>query len=283
MTTTITVTKRDGTTKSVETPYTDAQALDRLEALVTPQPVAGSANGNAHRLARSGFACDLVDKGRRFGLSEKQTAWVHILVVEADGSQEEAAVVTLPRIRQMIEQASDAGLAYPKINLAAEGGQRVRLIRAGTRSSRPGSITITDGKPYGENTFFGRIDLEGGLHPSGKMTEEVQDFLIAFDTDPASLATAYGQRMGNCCFCRRDLSTAESVAVGYGPICADRYGLPWGEERISSTVKVDGGSCTDPRCHTTNCDGNDGEADAADLEAAHDAAAWAAEANEFAD
>jgi len=33
---------------------------------------------------------------------------------------------------------------------------------------------------------------------------------------------------GNCCFCRRELTDKRSTEVGYGPICADHFSLPWG-------------------------------------------------------
>ena len=37
-----------------------------------------------------------------------------------------------------------------------------------------------------------------------------------------------------CCFCHKELTTKESLAVGYGPLCAEKLGLPWGEtaERV---------------------------------------------------
>lgn len=236
---TITVTKRDGTTKSVETPYTDEQVLARLEALVTPPPTMGGRRmGTAHRLARSGFACDLVDKGRRYGLSEKQAAWVHILVVEAETPREAPApVATVTGLRGMIDLAGGT-LKFPKVNVTTESGQRIRLSRAGENSRTPGVIHVTDGKPYGESTYFGKIDLEGNLLPSDSMTPEVADFLQALNDDPEAVATAYGQRTGSCCFCSRELTDGRSVAVGYGPVCAEHYGLPWGDERASSTIEV---------------------------------------------
>lgn len=237
---TITVTKRDGTTKSVETPYSDDAALARLEALVTPQPVAGSASPNAHMLARSEFACDLVRKGRRYGLSPKQSAWVHILVVEAETQREApTASAPLPRLRAMIDKAAMT-LRYPKVNFTTEQGARIRLSRAGDRARTPGVVNITDGKPYGESVLYGRIDIDGMLIPARGMTDDVQAFLVAFDADPAATAKAYGLRTGNCCFCNRELTDGRSVAMGYGPVCAGHYSLPWGDDRVASTVDVGG-------------------------------------------
>lgn len=41
-------------------------------------------------------------------------------------------------------------------------------------------------------------------------------------------AAAFGEMTGHCCFCNTAIDTPESVAVGYGPICAGKFGLPWG-------------------------------------------------------
>lgn len=42
---------------------------------------------------------------------------------------------------------------------------------------------------------------------------------------------AYAFESGNCCFCNRTLTTEESKVAGYGPDCAKRHGLPWGQKR----------------------------------------------------
>lgn len=36
-------------------------------------------------------------------------------------------------------------------------------------------------------------------------------------------------RYGICLFCQRMLEDARSVYHNYGPVCAERYGLPWGD------------------------------------------------------
>ena len=33
---------------------------------------------------------------------------------------------------------------------------------------------------------------------------------------------------GNCSMCRKKLSDPRSMKVGYGEICADKWGFPWG-------------------------------------------------------
>jgi hypothetical protein len=41
-------------------------------------------------------------------------------------------------------------------------------------------------------------------------------------------AAAFGHMTGGCVFCSRAIDTPESTAVGYGPVCAAKHGLPWG-------------------------------------------------------
>ena len=44
----------------------------------------------------------------------------------------------------------------------------------------------------------------------------------------AEEAAAFGHSTGKCVFCRQPLTDDRSTTVGYGPVCADNNGLPWG-------------------------------------------------------
>ena len=248
-TTTISVTKRDGSTKSVESPYSDKDAMMRLYDLTGYEltgPHGSELVWHQPQLT-SDFARSLVTQNEMRGkdLSAKQMAWVHIIVCEHDQRaaqaaepQQQADAVVLPQVRAMIDEAGKS-LQFPKVNLTTEAGQKVRLSRAGSRSRTPGVINITDGLPFGENTFFGRIALDGTLLPSRAMIEDVLALLQALDADSEAVVRAYGKKTGSCCFCARTLTDGRSVAMGYGPTCADNYGLPWGDERAASTVTIE--------------------------------------------
>jgi hypothetical protein len=112
-------------------------------------------------------------------------------------------------------------------------GYEFRLSVAGIKAQQPGSINVTDANPGGFETrvWFGRIALNGAWQPSRKVgdTTAVEAALALFNADPAAAAAQYGHDVGACCFCRRELTDERSVSVGYGPICADKFGLPWGE------------------------------------------------------
>jgi DNA-binding IclR family transcriptional regulator len=55
--------------------------------------------------------------------------------------------------------------------------------------------------------------------------------------NPQQAAVAYARLTSTCCFCGTGLTDERSVRHGYGPICADRYNLPWDAPRTGSTVR----------------------------------------------
>lgn len=76
------------------------------------------------------------------------------------------------------------------------------------------------GNLYGSNWTGSGWDHNGkaalkGLSVSTKLT--------------AKQAAVFGHNTGHCVFCSRELTDDRSLTVGYGPICAERNGLPWGE------------------------------------------------------
>lgn len=205
----------------VEVTMTDEEAAKAL--------VEKSAAGN-------GFARDLANGFVQYGSwTDKQRPWAHLLANEhrakenttpepaTDESDDDA--VTFPRIVQMMTDAA-AELKYPKVRLADDDGNVVRLSVASGRARYPGSVNVTTDESFQDNTWYGRIMTDGTWAPSRNAPEWLADALAAFEADPEGAARAYGQRYSHCCFCGRELVESGSVDVGYGPVCAERYGLP---------------------------------------------------------
>jgi hypothetical protein len=161
------------------------------------------------------------------GLTQKQEYWVQKMIERAAMANQPKTVVSVAGIVNLLTKASDK-LKFPKIRLRAESGQRVVLSIAGKKSRHCGSVMVTDGFPFGENTYFGRIGTDGSIDESSHMTPEVMALLTAFAADPAGVGSLIGKKFGACCFCSRPLETTESVTAGYGPTCAENYNLPWG-------------------------------------------------------
>ena len=126
-------------------------------------------------------------------------------------------------------------MQYPKCVLEPVDGNKmkIQLSIAGNNAKFPNSINITDGKPYGSSTFYGRIRKDGQVMWNSKIAAGLQSRvnteLSKFADDPAAYASMQGKAYGNCMFCRRELTNPQSLAVGYGPICAEHYNLPHGD------------------------------------------------------
>ncbi len=188
------------------------------------------------------FANDLVTKGRKYGTSEKQAFWVDKLTKRAKGEDAPPAAVQVGDLTAAIALFDKAKqhLKYPKVVIQA-GDVIAKLSVAGDNAKQPGAINVTsrDGS-YGDRLWYGRITKDGAFHPgkdAGRIPNLVE-YLKAFAKEPATIAAAYGKLTGHCAFCLRKLDDERSVAVGYGPICAKRWDLAWGDKRHSFKSEV---------------------------------------------
>ena len=160
-------------------------------------------------------------------LSEKQAFWVGELLKRAAKPK---AMVKLggefSAIRALFDKASRS-LKRPAV-LLHDGSGMIRLTVAGDGARVPGAINVTTAGSFDERTWLGRILADGAYEPSRKAAPSVAALLTRFAAAPAAVAAECGKLMGACAFCARPLTDARSTEVGYGPICAENYGLPWG-------------------------------------------------------
>lgn len=120
-----------------------------------------------------------------------------------------------------------AHLKYPSIHLTVDGQPLVFKL-AGARSKYAGSVNITDGGPFGSNVWYGSIKPDGTVYQGFAWTPSVTKIVAAMEHDLQVVVSSYGKVTGRCAFCHLPLSDERSTAVGYGPICAQHYSLPWG-------------------------------------------------------
>ena len=211
MTETRVITTRTGT--AVRSTLTDGEAMEQLLNLV-----------ETHEL-RADFPCDLARKLKADkGLSQEQIKWCHVLVIkhtDATESQPAYDTINIPLVATMLMNASEH-LKCPKITFT---GIVVKKMHPAANRNRGGKFWFW-GPDRGQD--WGQLKQDGAWNPPRTCPREVVDQVIAFNADPTGVAKLHGTTTGFCCFCARELTTAESVSVGYGPICAGRYGLPWG-------------------------------------------------------
>lgn len=125
-------------------------------------------------------------------------------------------------IADFISAAKARGLQYPKARfLAPDGRSEMRLSIAGEKSRTPGAMQVVIAEAW-----IGRITVEGFAEGPLAQRADVLATLAAIAADPAAAAKAYGALMGRCSFCDTKITDEGSVEVGYGPICAKRFGLP---------------------------------------------------------
>lgn len=177
------------------------------------------------------FARNLVMAVANGRLTERQRPWLHKLAIEAnapapraEANVEVAADPFALPIFEMMQHAA-ARLRNPRVSFSLESGS-VALYVAGERSRYRGNVMVTDGQRGG--AWYGRITPEGMFVAARDSAPWLVEVLRVMANDPATFTAAYGRSTGRCCFCGRELSTDESLHVGYGPICAAHYNLPWG-------------------------------------------------------
>lgn len=170
--------------------------------------------------------------------SEKQLYWIDQLLER-----------TQPKIQHNVTTESGVSgihefllrnnkAKYPKVRIL--WGEKTLLVSKATEKARfPGSLNVVTRREglWGgqENVFLGRIHLDGRFEPHRQsMAEgsenELADVLANFANDPLSAVKAYGFRTGHCCLCGLKLDDERSVLMGYGPVCAKKYQLPWGSK-----------------------------------------------------
>lgn len=160
-------------------------------------------------------------------LSPKQWPWIRKLAERSLAGPKPEVKLDLSQLLAMFDHA--AGHAkFPKITVQTSEGT-VQLSRAGDKAKMPGTINVTDGGPYGANRWYGRILLDGKWQmPGDTPAEWIIAIVKRLATDPTGAAMEYAKVSGSCCFCNKAIDTEESKAVGYGPVCAKKFGLPWG-------------------------------------------------------
>ncbi len=129
--------------------------------------------------------------------------------------------IDLSGLVAFLNGAKDRGLKHPKVRFLSPSRGELRLSISGPNSRVPGSVQVVE-----HDVWIGRVQPDGGVSEGVALRPDLLMCLVLIGQDPAAAAKAYGALMCRCSFCGLPLTDAGSVLVGYGPICAKRYGLP---------------------------------------------------------
>lgn len=127
------------------------------------------------------------------------------------------------RTKDVLNRDPEDGTDYPRLIFAL----------AGNKSKVPGSISVTDSGKYPGNKFYARITRGANNQPLIKWYNDastdhyVKSEIETILGDPIGFGKLHGIKFSNCMFCGLELTNKNSVTVGYGPICAENWGLPW--------------------------------------------------------
>lgn len=131
----------------------------------------------------------------------------------AKKAEEEAPEVSIEAIHTAFESAMSKGIKRPKMNLA-----EFKFSLAASHGNNPGAIYVKRGEDY-----LGKITSGKFIRAFG-VAEEVENEVVQLCADPKSAAIAYGRKYGSCSICARELTNKQSIELGIGPICAEKYG-----------------------------------------------------------
>ena len=133
------------------------------------------------------------------------------------------ATVDLKPVVDFLLSAQERGLKRPRlrvIDASLDTQAELELSLTGPKSRVPGSVAV---KRDGE--YLGVVRPTGETF-SRAFDEKLVAHLLSVAVDPAKAAGEYAALTGQCSFCHSALTDAGSIEVGYGPVCAKRWGLP---------------------------------------------------------
>lgn len=95
-------------------------------------------------------------------------------------------------------------------------------------SQRELKIYIGGWQHHGRRRFGGWVKSDRLIPYRDRLTDSIRLTIQDFALDPQGCAKAMAKRLGCCMFCGARLTDDESKDRGYGPVCAENYGQPWG-------------------------------------------------------
>lgn len=173
----------------------------------------------------SEFFCSLLSSFETYGsLTDNQVRAARasqakmVTAAEQRAKEKDAkrTAVDLATIKAMFDSAVASGLKRTKYR--AEG---LELTRAPDHGRNPGAIYVNR---TSDSEYVGKV-IGGKFEPVRSTSEEDKLALLRIAENPREAAIRWGQKTGTCSCCGRELTNAESIALGIGPICATKWGL----------------------------------------------------------
>ncbi len=169
------------------------------------------------------FAVSLWQQSHDRGLSPAQLAWAHKLATDLLQAESEAAddnsEPQFARLFDTFKAAKSRGLK--RLTMRFSG-----VIVKPSRDLQ--SLWVLSATEKVEGDYGLQPKYLGKVTPNrldSRLADDVKSVLLEAAADPLTAAIRYGKETGACSCCGRDLTNAQSIAAGIGPICREKYGL----------------------------------------------------------
>jgi len=169
------------------------------------------------------FAASLWHQSHDRGLSPAQLAWAHKLATDLLQAESEAADDTsepqFSRLFDTFKAAKSRGLK--RLTMRFSG-----VIVKPSRDLQ--SLWVLSATEKVEGDYGLQPKYLGKVTPQrldSRLADNIKAVLLEAANDPLTAAVRYGRETGACSCCGRDLTNAQSIAAGIGPICREKFGL----------------------------------------------------------
>lgn len=169
------------------------------------------------------FAASLSQQSYDRQLSPAQMAWAHKLATDLLQAESEAADDSSePQFSRLFEVFKAA---------KARGLKRLTMRFSGIRikpSKDLGSLWVLSDTEKVEGDYGLQPKYLGKVTPNcldSRLADEVKAVIMEAANDPLTAAIRYGKETGACSCCGRELTNPQSIELGIGPICREKFGL----------------------------------------------------------
>lgn len=168
------------------------------------------------------FARSLWNQSQNRQLSPAQLAWAHKLscdLLQQSQAQTNNEGAQFTRLFDVFKAAKARGLKRLTLRLS---GVNVKPNRDLTMLWVTSQTEKVEGDYGLQPKYLGKITPNS---LDSRLADDVKAVLFEAANDPLTAAIRYGKETGSCSCCGRDLTNAESIRLGIGPICREKFGL----------------------------------------------------------
>jgi hypothetical protein len=204
----------------------DATRIAAIEAYTAAHPDAIAWLGMNQ--GKFDFATSVYDGFLKFGrLTDGQLAAVERCIAR-DKDRKAAAQARVDAAPAVDMSKIEAAFATARQNAKDLGAMGIRwltlrldtfkFLDAPAKGQYSAAVLVREG-----DAKLGRI-ADGKFVRSFSCDDPTEARILAAAADPKAAAIAYGMKYSSCSICGRELTNAESIKLGIGPICAGKFG-----------------------------------------------------------